>query len=270
MKHLFYFALTLAICINATAYAQSSYRFEITEPQKPRVAIIIDDIGNNIPLGERAAALNGNLTLSVLPKTPGAKLIAISAHRSGKEIMLHAPMSNKSDRALGPGALTTEMNQQTFIDTLTEDILSIPYIKGVNNHMGSELTTHKKQMRWVMDELKKRDLYFIDSLTNGSSVAHRIAKKNNIPTQVRDIFLDHDNSTAAIEAAFKQLMHISKRNGYAIAIGHPYPETLDVLERFLPLLEANNIELVHVSELLKIKEDASIADISKEKADTVH
>ena len=260
-------ALTLLLCINCISgisYA-GSYKFKITQPTKPRIAIIIDDIGYNIPLGQRTVAIDGKLTLAVLPKTPGAIIIAKSAHKSGKEIMLHAPMSNHNNEALGPGGLTPDMDKQTFLDTLTADILSIPYVQGVNNHMGSELTTHKKQMTWVMEELKKRDLYFIDSLTNGASVAHRTARQHHIPAQVRDVFLDHDNNTAAIEAAFRKLIKISKRNGYAIGIGHPYPTTLSVLERLLPELEANNIELVHVSDLLKIKENIKLAHLNRKE-----
>ncbi len=269
MKIRLYTTLTIALCISCISYADS-YRFEITGSTKPRIAIIIDDIGNNIPLGQRTVAIDGDLTLAVLPKTPGAKLIATSAYESGKEVMLHAPMSNRNDEALGPGGLTADMDKQLFLDTLVEDIQSIPYVQGVNNHMGSELTTHRKQMQWVMEELKRRDLYFIDSLTNGASVAHRTARKNHIPTQVRDVFLDHDNTTEAIEAAFRKLIRVSKRNGYAIGIGHPYPETLDVLERLLPELEANNIELVRVSELLKIKENSELANIDKEDPEIAH
>ena len=256
----------LALGIAISGYAES-YIYTVSPSANPKIAIIIDDIGNNIPLGQRAAALEGNLTLAVLPKTPGAKKIARKGFKAGKEIMLHAPMSNHNNEALGPGGLTDEMDKATFINTLIDDILSIPHVQGVNNHMGSKLTTHTEQMSWVMEELKKRNLYFIDSLTNSHSVAHLTARSYNIPAQERDVFLDHDKSPEAIAAAFRKLIRVSKRNGYAIGIGHPYPETLDVLERLLPELKQSDIELVHVSELLKIKESRELAHIHEEEED---
>jgi uncharacterized protein len=232
---------------------QANYKFVIEETQ-PQLAIIIDDIGYNIPLGQRTVALEGNITLAVLPKTPGAKLLANEGFKSGKEIMLHAPMSNFNDFDLGPGGLTPDMNKKEFSQILSDNIDSIPHIRGVNNHMGSELTTYKKQMQWVMEIIKPRKLYFIDSLTNGRSVAFKTARHNGIISSKRDIFLDHIQNEKDIEKAFHQLIARAKNNGYAIGIGHPYPETLAVLERLLPTIKQQNIELVHVSTLLDVNE----------------
>lgn len=244
--------LSLTLILLIPLAVQANYRFVIEETQ-PQLAIIIDDIGYNIPLGKRTVALKGNITLAVLPKTPGATLLANEGFKAGKEIMLHAPMSNFNDFDLGPGGLTPEMGKQEFFQVLSDDIDSIPHIRGVNNHMGSELTTYKKQMQWVMEILKPRNLYFIDSLTNGRSVAFKTARHNGITSSKRDIFLDHIQNEKEIEKAFHQLLARAKNNGFAIGIGHPYPETLAVLERLLPTIEEQNIELVHVSTLLGFK-----------------
>ncbi|MCK5880953.1 MAG: divergent polysaccharide deacetylase family protein [Sinobacterium sp.] len=226
------------------------YRFSPQKTKKPRIAIIIDDIGYNIPLGQRAVNLKGQITLAVLPKTPGAKLLAQAGFESGKEIMLHAPMSNMNEFKLGPGALTEDLSKDEFLRVLNEDIDNIPHIVGVNNHMGSSLTTQKKQMSWVMATLKQRELYFIDSLTHGSSVAYITARRHGLVTSQRDIFLDHTISELMITQQVNRLIQRAHDQGYAIGIGHPYPETLAVLERMLPLLEENGIELVHVSTLI--------------------
>lgn len=245
-------ALVCLLLFSTNSHAISAYRFYSDAEIQPRIAIIIDDIGYSIALGQRTIALQGNLTLAVLPQTPGATLLAKAGHASGKEIMLHAPMSNHSDVPLGPGGLTPDMSKAEFMQVLSKSIDSIPHIRGVNNHMGSELTTRRKQMQWVMEELKHRDLYFIDSLTDSNSVALKTARKNGIISQRRDIFLDHFQNEADIEHAFQRLLERAKDNGFAIGIGHPHPETLNVLERLLPQLEQHNVELVHVSELLQI------------------
>ena len=243
--------LTLLFIVLYQAPSQAGYRFKMELDKPAQLAIIIDDIGYSIPLGQRTVELDGNITLAVLPKTPGATSLAKAGFAAGKEIMLHAPMSNNNDFELGPGALTLDMKKEHFQKVLDDSIRSIPHIKGVNNHMGSELTTYSEQMQWVMETVRSHNLYFIDSLTNGKSVALKTAQKNGISSQKRDVFLDNVQDEKAIEAAFHLLLETAQINGFAIGIGHPYPETLNVLERLLPLIKQKNIELVHVSKLLK-------------------
>ena len=237
---------------------KEAYMFSRTTAS-PRIAIIIDDIGYNIPLGQRTVNLEGKITLAVLPKTPGAQLLAKAGFASGKEIMLHAPMSNFNEFDLGPGALTEDLSKSDFIRTLNEDINNIPHVVGVNNHMGSRLTTLKEQMSWVMEVLKERDLYFVDSLTNGSSVAYRTAKRLGLTSTQRDIFLDHNIDEAYISRQFQKLIKRAHNQGYAIGIGHPYPETLSVLERLLPTLKKHGVELMYVSSLINPKKNKSLA-----------
>ncbi len=244
--------LIFLIGLSLQSSSATAYIYQPIPESRPKLAIIIDDIGYNIPLGERTAELHGDVTLAVLPKTPGAVSIAKQAHANGKEIMLHAPMSNDSNFKLGPGGLTTHMDQATFIDVLADNLKAIPYIRGVNNHMGSELTTKREPMEWLMEELKKRDLYFIDSLTSNDSVALRTARRYGVTSQQRDIFLDNEQDEAAIKSQYDKLLRRAKRNGYAIGIGHPYPETLNVLEKVLPELDQHDIELVSISRLLDI------------------
>ncbi|CAA0082108.1 putative protein [BD1-7 clade bacterium] len=243
--------LTALLCL--LALPATAYIYKPTEERQPRVAIIIDDIGYNIPQGRRTAELKGNVTLAVLPLTPGAVSIANQAHASGKEIMLHAPMSNSNDYKLGPGGLTPDMDKETFLQVLSESLDAIPHIRGVNNHMGSELTTIKEPMQWLMEDLKRRNLYFIDSLTSNQSVALSTARRYGVISQQRDIFLDNIQEEAKIEAQFNKLIRVAKKNGYAIGIGHPYPSTLNVLEKVLPELEQQHVELVFVSQLLDLR-----------------
>ena len=161
------------------------------------------------------------------------------------------PMASIGHRRLGPDGLTLEMTQQEFKQTLKDGIAAIPYASGLNNHMGSLLTRHTNQMQWVMETLKENGtLYFIDSRTTSQTVALKLAQENHIPTRQRDRFLDDDASAAAVAYQFQQLVSEAKRRGSAIAIGHPYDTTLNLLEQQLPQLHTLGLKLVPVSELL--------------------
>ncbi len=219
------------------------------------ITLIIDDIGNSDTLGERAISLPGAVTFAVLPHTPFGVQLAEQAHGAGKEIMLHAPMSNQSHLALGPGALTDSLNKDEFTSVLEDSISSIPYLQGINNHMGSTLTEMETQMTWVMDALKKHDLYFVDSLTTGKSVAGRVAQENNIPTITRNVFLDNEAAEENIDMEFQRLLKLAKARGSAVGIGHPYKETLEYLEEMLPRLAEQNIELIPASAMIQLQKN---------------
>lgn len=244
--------LSLCLCLSlASVNTQAGIYLYNRAANEARIAIIIDDIGYNLPLGHQAVAIDAPLTLAVLPFTPGASRLAEAGHRSGKEIMLHAPMSNFMDKKLGPGALTPALDKPAFLQVLRDNIRDIPHVRGVNNHMGSELTTLAKPMQWLMEELLEQNLYFIDSLTNSDSVAYSTAREYGVTSQKRDVFLDNTQDEQAIEKAFNKLLRRARRNGYAIGIGHPYPETLAVLERLLPGLSEQGVRLVPVSSLIR-------------------
>lgn len=236
------------------ARAKSLYIYKppanIWQQALPKIVIIIDDMGNNSEQGERAVRLPGRLTYAFLPFTPAAASLAETAHQSGKEVMLHAPMSSLDHNRLGPGALVNGMDKQALQSMLRRSIRAIPHVRGVNNHMGSELTQLAQPMSWVMEELGRHKLFFVDSRTNSNSVAYQSAKSAKIPTLQRDIFLDHDPSPQAIAAAFQQTLELAQRNGLAVAIGHPYPSTLDYLETALESLDCWQVSLVFASEVL--------------------
>jgi polysaccharide deacetylase 2 family uncharacterized protein YibQ len=228
-------------------------------PERPSIALIIDDIGYNGPLGEQAIALPGAVTFAVLPHTPHGKELAELAHQQGKEIMLHAPMSNLANMPLGPGALTAELSKEVFVATLNDDIDAIPHLQGVNNHMGSALTEMAIPMQWVMEVLKTRDLYFVDSYTTAKSVAGKTAKEQLVPTLTRNVFLDNVQSHEDIDREFKKLLTLAREKGIAVGIGHPYKETLAYLEQALPLLEEQGIELITASQMIQLQRNATAA-----------
>ena len=226
-----------------------------------RLAIIIDDIGYNLELGKRSADLSGAFTLAVLPFTPHGTELAERAHRNGKEIMLHAPMSNRHNYPLGRGGLVSGMERAEFLAVLRQNLANIPYIKGVNNHMGSLLTEQAEPMGWLMHELQQRQLYFVDSRTSAQTQALHMAEAIRLPSRKRDVFLDDERTRSSIHYQLVRALKQAQLQGSALAIGHPYPETLAQLEQLQPLLAQYQVQLVNVSQLMSHSWDqaASVA-----------
>ena len=182
---------------------------------------------------------------------PLSDQLANEAHRSGKEIILHIPMEAQHHHRLGPGGFKVEMTKQEFINTLRKNLNSIPLAIGMNNHMGSLLTTHPMQMHWLMDELKNQGYAYVDSMTTNQSVANVIARNKKVPYLIRDVFLDHEVSHQYIQQQLQELINKAQDKGYAIAIGHPHPQTLDAVEKFIAESHLHNIKIVSLKDMLK-------------------
>ncbi len=216
-----------------------------------RIALIIDDLGNDRAAGLRAVALPGPVTLAILPRTPHGARLARAAHERGKGVMLHLPLEALGGAPLGPGGIGLHMDRYQFLRTLREDLVSVPHARGVNNHMGSLLTRHPGAMAWLMRALRAYGLYFVDSRTTPATVATQLAAEIGVPYRQRDVFLDHDPEPAAVAAEFERLIARARQQGSAVGIGHPHPVTLAYLERALPQLRARGVELVPVTEILE-------------------
>lgn len=222
---------------------------QLKMPQSKAV-LIIDDMGNSLPLGQRALQLPGKINFSFLPHTPNARELAEQAHKNGREVMLHLPMSNLNGAPTGPGKLSPIMDQQQFSEVLESNLQSIPYARGVNNHMGSLLTQLQQPMQWLMSELKSQRLYFIDSRTSPLTVAARTASAEQVPVLSRDVFLDNELDPEKIAAQVERWIQLSRSHGTAVAIAHPHPQTLAVLEQVLPTLQQRGVQLNYASEIL--------------------
>ncbi|MCB5161209.1 divergent polysaccharide deacetylase family protein [Marinomonas algarum] len=219
-------------------------------PKQPRIAILIDDLGYNRQGMTSSLDLPTEVALAILPSTPFAQKTAQTAQQQRRVTLLHAPMENLRGLKLGPGGLYANMTEEELKATLKNDLDSLPGIQGVNNHMGSLLTTKANSMAWVMQTLQGRSLFFIDSLTNAKSVAKQTAQDYGLDTVSRDVFLDNIRTEKAIDHQFSRLITLAKRHGSAMAIGHPYPETTAYLKKRLANLEDDGVQLVPLSDLL--------------------
>lgn len=217
------------------------------------IAIIIDDIGNNRRAGERAIDIQAHLTFAVIPETQHAIRLASYAHKAGKEVMVHLPMENTMNQPLGDLALTTGLSERDVGMVFDRAVRLVPFATGINNHMGSALTQEPQAMAWLMRSVKRHKLFFVDSRTTHKSVASEMAVQENIRTASRDVFLDNDRSLYGIDKEFRRLLALAKQRKTAIAIGHPYPSTLQYLEHALPMLKDEGIRLIPVSEMLNLR-----------------
>lgn len=221
--------------------------------QQARVAIIIDDLGYQLESGRRAIALPGPVAFAVLPGTPRAATLADWAHAQGKEVLLHLPLqANSEDKDNEPIGIDLDMSRQAVVATFAAALQTVPHAVGVNGHRGSLLTRHPGHMRWLMEEIRARNcLFFVDSYTTAESVAIQIATETGVQAARRDVFLDPDRSPETVARQFERMKRLAKKRGFVVAIGHPYESTLALLERELPKLSEQGIQLVTISELVQ-------------------
>jgi uncharacterized protein len=197
------------------------------------IALIIDNVGYDMVALKRLLKLPFPVAISILPDAPGAAEAAMHAYESGNVVMLHLPMeptTPKYRKRMGPSFLRMDMDQSQVRQKFIKALEQVPYVTGVNNHMGSLLTTLEAPMGWVMDVCKEHSLFFIDSKTSHSSVAADVAAKSGIAWGARRIFLDHTVDAESLRLAWGSALRCAEEKGSCIVIGHPHAETLDFLE----------------------------------------
>ncbi len=247
----------LASCLAALLLLCITPPLSAADGKLPAISIIIDDMGYRLEEGQRALDLPGAVSYSFLPFTPNGARLAETANALGKEILLHMPMeAEHHNHLLGPGALRCDMGQAEFVTTLRTALESMPRAMGINNHMGSLLTTQAEKMQWLMDEIRRHQgLFFIDSRTTTATVAGEMALEQGIPSISRDVFLDDDLSPDAIRTQFQRLIEKAHVQGYALAIAHPHTQTLELLAAELPYLEQRHgVRLIRLDSLVKMEE----------------
>ncbi len=220
--------------------------------QKPLIVIVLDDVGVNRAGAGAAIGLSKAVTLSFMTYADGVADMARQARDNGHDVMLHLPMEPKGDQDPGPQALLTSLSVAELKTRLNWGLSRFTGYIGVNNHMGSRFTEWTRGMRVVMEEIRQRRVFFMDSKTSPQSVVAREARRAGVPLLIRDIFLDNDyKNPETILAQLERAEKIAKRRGYVIAIGHPHRQTIAVLEQWFPLAKARGFKVATVSELTR-------------------
>ncbi len=229
-------------------------------PRLRYAALVLDDMGQDLAAARRLLALPCPITFAVLPHLPHSRTVAEEAHRAGREVMLHWPMQPQPNGEVrpGPGEIRVEMSGEEVERTLEENLSTVPYARGANNHMGSLATADRRLMSLAMRALERRGLYFVDSRTTGASVALDAARREGLSALHRSVFLDGTPEEDYTLGQLRQLVRVVERQDAALAIGHPYPSTLAALEGFLPEFERRDIRIVPVSQLLELPQVARL------------
>ena len=216
-----------------------------------RLAIIIDDLGNDRAAADAIFALQCPITVSVLPNHPKSMEIAQEAHRRGYQIMLHLPMESIGNerpeaQELRPGMSASEVS--TLVDNLLQ---AVPDVAGVNNHQGSHSTADATLMDELMPVLRERNLFYVDSRTTAATVAYDSARRIGVRSGFRNVpFLDDVAEVGAVRKQLQLALRDARKKGDAIAIGHPHPATLQALREVLPEAKLQGVRLVFVSEVV--------------------
>jgi len=228
----------------------------MAQAEKPALSLVIDDLGYSFDQAKRVLELPGEHTFAIIPETTYSRKIAQYAHQNGHEVILHMPMQSSVDLIIESSALHDAMTEQEITDGVSNMIRDVPYIKGINNHMGSKLTELGYIMRPVMETIRNqnKNFYFLDSRTTPLSKAYQHALRAGIPSLKRDVFLDFDHKNLeSIAYQFDLWLKKARNNGHAVAIAHPYQSTIDILKQKLQQ-SAEDFQYLTASQLIQYKQ----------------
>ncbi|WPM84745.1 divergent polysaccharide deacetylase family protein [Apirhabdus apintestini] len=237
------FAVTVSLMLNANAVAG-------------KLAIVIDDFGYRPHQENQVIAFPAPISIAVLPNAPHARDMANKAWGAGHEVLIHLPMAPLSKQPLEKDTLRPEMSSAEIERIIHDAVQKVPHATGLNNHMGSAMTSSLFGMQKVMQALENYRLYFLDSVTIGNSQATRAAAGTGVKVIKRKVFLDDNQNEAAVRQQYDRAIALARRNGSAIAIGHPHPTTVRVLQQELRRLPSD-ITLVRPSSLLNEPQHAA-------------
>ncbi len=221
------------------------------------IAICIDDLGEDIAGTDRAMALPKEVALSFLPYADATPFLAESAGRKGHTILAHVPMQAIGPSNPGPMALMVGMSHAEIARRMAYALNRVPGISGINNHEGSRFTANAEGLVPVAAALKARGLFFFDSRTGAVSKVGTVAQDAGVETASRDIFLDDDPRPAAVATQLEELARVARRNGVAIAIGHPRDATLTLLTEWLK--QDHGVRLVSLQDAMRLKRERALA-----------
>jgi polysaccharide deacetylase 2 family uncharacterized protein YibQ len=222
--------------------------------EAPIIALVIDDLGHNEEEFVRVMALGEGITLAILPYPKRAAEFARRARQHGFEILVHMPMEpTNSSNDPGPNALLTDLNDNELLRRLSHNLARLAGYVGINNHMGSKFSQNRHAMSLVLSELEARGLLYLDSVTINSTIGARLAEASRMPYASRDVFLDHLAEQSSIEDQLRAVEKVARETGRAVAIGHPYGETLAALKRWLPDARRRGFEFVPISTIAALE-----------------
>jgi polysaccharide deacetylase 2 family uncharacterized protein YibQ len=220
--------------------------------KQPVIAIVIDDMGISKKRTADISSLHAPLTSSFLTYAGSLDSQIKAAQSAGHEIIVHVPMEAKTKKDAAPDILSIGMDKAQVQKSLSKMLSKFKDVKGINNHMGSLFTEDEKRMEYVMEILKDKNIFFLDSKTSGKSKGREAAEKHEVDYVARNVFLDNNNDYNYIMGQLKITERLARKNGYAIAIGHPKSQTYLALKDWMQTLDEKGIKVIHLSEIVKV------------------
>jgi len=220
---------------------------------RPRAAIVIDDLGQSLSHLEQLAELDIPLSIAVIPGLPASARTVSEASRRGIEMLLHQPMEPHEAGGKNPGAgvLLASMTAKALRAQVRENLAAVPGAVGVNNHMGSRFTEDTAGLGALMAEIREHGLFWLDSRTTAGTRGPAVAQESGVPFLERDVFIDAEVSADFIRRQLRKLVEVARTRGTAVGIGHPHPETIAALRELREELLASGVTLVRASALVR-------------------
>lgn len=220
-------------------------------PNKPMIALVIDDLGLDRKRTKKTLELQGPMTMAFIPYAKKLAQQTAVAKANGHELLVHLPMEPLNDKVdAGPNHLNTHLDTEDLLDRIHWNLERFDGYVGVNNHMGSRATADDTVMKALMKELRNREMLFLDSRTNPKSIGAKIAGLEGVPFAERNVFLDNVNEKGAVLKQLSLLEKVSRRSGMAVGIGHPRDGTIAALKEWLPTAESKGFVLVPISQIV--------------------
>ena len=254
----FILSLSLLFLINKSQFVSDkaySADISIKQDKTGKLAIVIDDFGSDRNGVKEMMSINRHLTFAVMPFLNYSQTDAKDAFEKGFEVIVHLPMEAVKGKIswLGPKPiLSTSSDSDVYLIT-SEAFSDIPNAAGANIHMGSKISTDERIMSDVLDIIKDKGVYFLDSKTSAKSVVRQVAAEKGVPFYERNVFLDGQTTKEHVKEQLRKAGEIALKNGKSIAIGHVGIEggkiTAQAIQEMLPEFDNMNVQLVFVSEL---------------------
>ncbi|MDX8391979.1 MAG: divergent polysaccharide deacetylase family protein [Mariprofundaceae bacterium] len=219
--------------IKTSETSETTQKIVKSEPTERRgIALILDDVGYDLKALRRVLEFPWPMAISIIPNAPHAKKAALLAHEAGHAVMLHMPMepfSPRYQKTMDESFIRVGMPRDEVRQKMHDALAQIPFVEGVNNHMGSRLSSLEKPMQWVMQVCHEKNLFFVDSRTSKDSVAAKVAREAGLRWAERRVFLDDSIDPEKLKQSWKIARKRLAKDGFVIVIAHPHKQSLDFL-----------------------------------------
>jgi hypothetical protein len=224
----------------------------VQERTGPYLVFVIDDVGNTRKDQQLLTELSNNVTYAILPLLPYSEYFANLSKKTGAEVILHLPLESQKGDEKDPGKISPGMSRENILKRIKENLRSVPFCVGANNHKGSLGTSDIRLMRIILSDMKQRGMFFLDSYTTSDSIVSSVSRQLGMPVLRRDVFLDNNESVDKINIQISKLAATARAKGYAIGIGHYKHNTLKVLNKRIPELKKHGFSVISLTRLKNI------------------